>query len=120
MADVEKKYTQRDLVMAKRAAFADGYYASRPATAYDWCYGEAKRRYQLPKVTRPRVVRDKEWFRAEWKSDGCNIFWRLDRGAWSRYPESIDRALAWPDKARVAIWADLLANPTEEVEEDES
>lgn len=78
---------------------------------------EAKRRYPLT-VTRPRVVVD-EWERVEWKSDGCNLYWTLDRSDWHRYPEKISGILAWPNAERIAIWSDLISNPTETVDADE-
>jgi len=119
----EQKYTERDLVLAKREAYVmcrslHGYVDGFARTLYE---KEAVSKYPLPKVTRPRVVKDPE-------SD-TNGFWMVKGGRvqWTCFRNgdgTID--LNWRDArpelvavtpARVALWYDLLDNPTEEVED---
>ena len=126
----EKKYTERELVLAKRNAFVDGSYwgynASQEAAAKSvgvlgaWSRADAdmasESAYPFPKVTRPRVVQD--------EVDG---YWAVVDGAlrWSTFGGGTGlicvnggfrTELLKPTPTRVAMWADLLKNPTEEVE----
>lgn len=111
----EKTYTEQEVVLRERAAYVRGRHESltaRPmvqseAREYE---KEAASRYPLPKVTRARVVK-----RAD---DGCELrmegdvlqFRLCHSDEWRNYT-----SICWTPANRVAI-ADLLANPTEEVE----
>ena len=72
--------------------------------------------FPLPKVTRRRVVKDPhgvgEWrYTAAWSYPTVELRAQQD-GDW--------RVTDWSllvTKERIAVWSDLLANPTEEVEE---
>lgn len=60
---MERKYTERELIEARRHAWADARYSLEPSRGYDACYGEAKRKFPF-KTTKPRVVTDSrgiEW-----------------------------------------------------------
>lgn len=110
----EKQYTERDLVLAKREGFVEG---NGSMVFLDPC-ARAAIRYPLPKVTRPRVVKDVKLssrlsfnFRVKkgvlrWESPG--------QGDWTAFDLWLDddHPIIGP------VWADLLANPTEEVEDD--
>ena len=111
----EKRYTARDLILAKREGFA-AHCMRTCSRTQEHAQQLAEREYPLPKITRPRVVADEfgtEWrVRAdaddrdtalEYRHDDCPE-WSLDRAKMTR--------------GRVALWADLLANPTEEVPDD--
>lgn len=131
MADAEKKYTEREMVLAKREA---GY---EMAIAWVGEYNErcsctactpkatniqadAVRRYPLPLVTRPRVVSDianVDWCREfrcvagrieqrEVRGDNRSLTWAPIAGGWEITPRT------------VRFFADLLANPTEQVPDD--
>lgn len=101
------KYTERDLVLAKREAFVAGAcdttFASRIGAS-----SEANRRYTLPKVEQPRV---------ETGADGWSF--RVINGKLeSRGPKD----LRWypsqfVPQDRVAVAAKVLANPTELIED---
>lgn len=128
----EKKYTERELVLAKRHAFVDGSYwgykASQEAAAKSvgvlgaWSRADAdmasESAYPFPKVTRPRVVQDPHDSTITYRAvddlleynDGLRGF--IDIGSTSETWSNDN----YPTKARVVLWADLLANPTEEVE----
>lgn len=72
---------------------------------------EAVKRYPLPKVQRPRVVRAPSTANFEFRFMDGNIQERdINGGEWRR-------ADGWPITPNlVAVWADLLANPTEVVD----
>jgi hypothetical protein len=119
MSGGEKKYTERDLVMAQREAFARGGYLLRdPFTPRDEWRRRAEREYPLPRVTRARVVRDT-----------AGIAWRVVDGRleFDRGDERLEPSQQWATTdwygtlrigaERIRLWADLLANPTEEVED---
>lgn len=130
----EKKYTERDLVLAKREGYVDcrvthGYRDVHSREVYG---EEARKRYPLPKVTRPRVVQDElgdsghpVWFRV---SAGGGIEYQLSScgGQWYTIGRLLNVSSAWPRDDVSAtqqmtrwegIWADLRVNPTEEVED---
>jgi hypothetical protein len=115
----EKKYSERDMVMARRQGFVTGiheFYSHRDVPRHlsyvtDDAERKAARVYPLPTVTRPREHVDKDGYR--WRCvDG-----RLESKS-SRYAEwsCDDSCLVRPSDA-LAL-ADLLANPTETVEDD--
>lgn len=102
----ERKYTERDLVLAKRqgvrtALIHETYLSVKQIE------GVADYHFPLPKVTRPRVVVDPHNPRVTWSILGTVA--RHD-GTWGFEPA--------PTLERIKMWADLLANPTEEVEEE--
>lgn len=116
----EKLYTGRELAEAERRAFVHGLdvRATLPER-WDGNAAEAARRYPLPTVTRPRVVQDAQ-----------GVLWRVQLGKGDTVlVEYTERGIPdWRDfnslragapgisRERVALWADLLARPTEEVE----
>jgi hypothetical protein len=105
----EKKYTGRDLVMAKREGFLEAHSWARVGIAGDH---EAERlaatKYPLPKRTQPRVV----------TPPGRPYDLRIHDGNLQ-----IRNKVAWAHIFHVtgveAILLDLIANPTEEVEDEE-
>lgn len=108
-----KQFTQRDVIEAERAAFIAGLNA-KPLRGDPWTGAahEAAKRYPFPKVTRLRVVADTK-YRLWWKVEDGRIVWsRPGCDEWSLLIHSGVDA----DTHMVALWADLLANPTEEVE----
>ena len=121
-----KTYTEKDLVLAKREAYMLGRHesltvghmtlAERAAYARD-----AASRYPLPKVTRARLVEDPHDDGGWYVEDG-EVLWTATGNA--RCGVRIEHTKDFQRKtlraitpARVAVWSDLLANPTEEVEE---
>lgn len=119
MPDDEKRYTERDLILAKREVYADLLCA-----AVGWSREGAEQKatgaFPFPKRTRTRVLTERY---------GCGLSFRF-RGdpnnpfAYFEYRGSDSPAWipAFGDKnklastvERVRIMADLLANPTEEV-----
>lgn len=116
----EKKYTERDVVERERRAFLNGIVAlhlqkeipSGPSVgrAVDRARAMTNRTYPLPTVARPRVVRD-----------GHGLEWKWEYGQlWMRQtPASVWLCASPPmisEGARLPL-ADLLANPTEEVDD---
>lgn len=109
----EKAYTARDLILAKREGFA-----THCKRMCGWSDKTAERvaaeEYPLPKITRPRVVTDSQGteFRVR---DGDLLEGRRqdrpDNPGWGQFS-------AWDiTPERIRLWADLLANPTEEVDD---
>lgn len=79
--------------------------------------------YPLPKVTRPRVVRDPEHGGGgsyyEWSVQHDRVHFRWSFAAlddWKEATGGIANMLLTPTPERIAVWAYLLANPTEECE----
>ena len=110
----EKKYTEREVILCQQAAFEEGCRAvfrhEEGVTSWQGSRTLARKRFPLPKMTRPRVVHD--------HNDRCD--YRAMNGTIERRDEWQDWRLVNdtpPTARRVKLWADLLANPTEEVEE---
>jgi hypothetical protein len=139
MADTPKTYSEREKVLAERAAFVAGAGAAHldrvrcesvqtttdmysphdrvPYFNHTYAKAVAAREYPLPKVIRPRVLIDPkgDW---QWSVRDGRLMQRttLDACNWydannSPYPNRFQ-----PLASRVMLWADLLANPNEEVE----
>jgi hypothetical protein len=116
----ERIYTERDLVLAKREAYCVGRHVSLTAVpmapadrTYYW--HDAELRYPLPKIVRPRVVRDEsvDWLREFRVVDGC-FEARKHTGLGSEWTR--DGFDGWHlSPAVIRLFADLLAHPTEEV-----
>lgn len=121
----EKKYTERDLVAAKRNAFLSGRVDRGETGQLSGVEAERRARemYPLPKVTRPRVLDDPHVAGAKWKLYP-NLAPMLGEFGVAHpdiydgdfYTPSKELNLGVPTTARVKLWADLIANPTEEVE----
>lgn len=124
--------TTKQEVLALRRAFEQGvdtlyFHRGIPNTAdAELARGEARSRaasyYPLPKITRPRVVSDPEpGYDQKWRvKDGVLEFnghtgWREAHGcsASGSYGTCL-----FPTPARIMLWADLLANPTETVDDE--
>jgi hypothetical protein len=120
--------TEREAVLRERAAFEKGWrgqydWFDRVRTSNEqqgnnpptnaWNSGaattEAARRYPLPKVTRPREV----------IFQGCTFRWTAGGGLQVRMSDKVWASLDGIAiiESRRAVLADLLANPTEEVDE---
>lgn len=114
-----EKMTAREIAVG-RHMFVEGALYQRPFIhALCDVEHEAERRLPLPKVMRPRVVRDCGSFttRSEWcVVDGSLRFRDAPEREWKWWREFRDYADTAPLPERVKLWADLLANPTEEVE----
>ena len=115
----EKKYTEKDLILAKREGYVRGARQFDMRGNTDWTYNaSAKGVFQLPKITRPRVVRTKDYindrtYEVQWRvRDGVLEAQENICGEWRK-------GLSFQvTPARVRVWSDLLANPTETVEDD--
>lgn len=114
-----KMISEREAVLRERAAarFALRYITQRdyfvhPPTQTESIAGDLEWRigkeFPLPKIERPRVVRDPEERMLHWtvRNGECALY-EVD------YPCRFK-----PTAKRVALWADLLANPTELVDDD--
>ena len=109
-----KRYTEREMVLAQRAAFIAGAeYRREPpqhsAVDCDACHAMSRDRYPLPKVTRPRVVQDANGWR-----------WRVVDGVLQSLPggDVWNNVVYINDRNRRTVLADLLANPTETMEDE--
>lgn len=124
----DKTVTEREAVLRERAAFAHGAYwawlnnyAESSGAKFNhegYVDLRAAERYPLPTITRPRVVRDPRSKGYEWQCVGGALQWR--------YPDTMESWSSWdsggayiwtPVPDRVKLWADLLQNPLEEVQE---
>jgi hypothetical protein len=112
----EKKYTDRELIESERAAFLAGINA-KPSIGDPWrgAACEAAARYPMPKVKRQRIVTEKNG--RQWRFDDTHFHTRsaIDR-LWMVMGDRDGPTLSLTVE-RVELWADLLENPTEEVEE---
>lgn len=137
----EKTVTEREAVMRERAAFERGYCTcpftfSKGDAVADMEVHDARERsclsaviareYPLPKVTRFRVVPDPLSPCVDWRVIGvcgeptlmCRTNDEEGRSIWKVYPIDNGGVHHMPTTERVKLWADLLANPTEMVDDD--
>jgi hypothetical protein len=126
-----KALTRREILIAREAArLALRYFGVFERTSQ----GEvqlcrfAANEWPLPKVTVPRVVQDNasdvtQWCVKHWEGHGDVriVHWRY-KGSdkWHEVIGSSGDSGYVITPERIAIWADLFANPTEEVEDDGS
>lgn len=107
--------SEAEYVYALRAAYIEGWRSSERASPIRWLdsHVEQAAREAYP-ITRkvPRVVVDK--YGVGWRFDEGE-FWRRDKSWCEWSPADGDPAAV--NVERVRLWADLLANPTEEVTE---
>lgn len=133
--------TQWEFVRAQREAFAEGVRrfhlhrivpcGPRGAEASGEVLAEVDEAYPFPKVERPRVVADphagsprgwdQKWRcvdnRLQWQGTLTDNWYPLETVNHSRVPDGgYDIHTATPE--RIALWADLLAGPTELVDAD--
>jgi hypothetical protein len=122
-----KTVTEREAVLRERDAVQRTVVAlwdriKRGDALHNWEGSEslAKRLYPLPLVTRPRVVRDPLDASIEWTVLDDHLHWRRVAGyiatEWMLGPQGAPLGHVTAEMCRV--WADLLANPTEDVEDD--
>lgn len=114
-------YTEKDVVLREREAFVAGYACAHGAWLVDVrpAKSEAESRYPLPKVTRARVVRDPHDSTIEYRLTDGGYQYREKCGKWTNM-DAIGETWSkdnCPTPERATLWADLIANPTEEVEE---
>lgn len=106
-----KPETKREILIARRAFEAGAWYVGWNSES---ARQDAASRYPLPKITRPRVVKDSKG--TFWRVLGDKIQFSNDGVSWpgadSSHPFCIVQA------ERVHIFHDLYTNPTEEVEDD--
>lgn len=125
----DKTVTERDAVLREREAFARGAqwaWFNNYAESYGAKFNHegyvdlrAAERYPLPTITRLREVPDPEpGFDQRWRCVDGSLQYRHDGIPWiiahnGKYvfPGNVD----WPTPRRIALWADLRTNPTEEV-----
>jgi hypothetical protein len=113
--------SEKDAVLREREAFLEGVAYERAAFPI-WSARpkeQASQRYPLPKVTRPRVATDPYESDYVWsvRAGDLHFLWlKTDPSNWKRASGLYENLLLTPLPSRVTLWADLLANPTEEVE----
>ena len=103
-------------VKALRIAFMDGvrYASGQTDLAYHYKAADAaNNRYPMPTVDVRRVVKDPEDPRCDWRYRDDGLEARDHKGDW------IERPYTAVTPERVAMWADLIANPTERRQVDE-
>jgi hypothetical protein len=114
-----RTYTEREKVLAERAAFEDGLIrgtAREFAGRGDWMTALKRavaEAFPLPKVTRTRVVQDpREPY--DWSVREGALHFRWDQAGfddWKRASGLYENLLLTPLPERVKLWADLLARP---------
>jgi hypothetical protein len=143
MSATELKVSERDAVMRERAAYVTGVIAVRRALTFagfteasmaepqafhssqqgDSAEETAAKVFPMPKVKRPRVVRD--------PMPGYTQGWRCVGGQieYNPYPKLADHwqslmhddalnGCRLPTVERIKVWADLLATPDELVDDE--
>lgn len=115
----EKKYTERELVMAKRNAFYDGANWASSSGSWVGAADEAKRRFPLPRRIVPRVVKESSglYGDVEWRSVGGALEWCKDGRQW-RSANNDNKSGMFITPHRVVLLAELLANPTMEIDDE--
>ena len=110
----EKRYTERDLILAKREGARVALFTPVSGCTAQQAIDTANRLFPLPKVTRARVVRAKVGpFGFDWRLVKNTLeYANPEEEDWEPY--KVERG-EWADIAK--ILNDLLANPTEEVDE---
>lgn len=103
--------SERDKQLLRREGFMAGMrFHFSPNEVRDQRFAkDAAEIFPLPTITRPRVVRDPHGLRWNWTVKDGVIHPKIDGLG----------QLETITPQRVALWADLLANPTELVEESE-
>lgn len=123
--EAPRMYTEREMVLAKRQTWAwsqadaqnHNYHVTGPCSQCERARRGAAEQFPLL-VTRPRVVRDPIMKDVEWKVEDGYLRARRGSGTWIKWVEWSARDSDFaPLAKRVAMWADLLANPTEQVED---
>lgn len=112
--------SERDAVLRERAAairaLAYFHVYSTPAERD----GFVRNMFPLPKISRPRVVTESSTGSlARWRVTNGELEWSRQREGWSALATSAARGM-YITAERAILLADLLANPTEEVEDDGS
>lgn len=103
------KYTEREMIETERKAFRAGAYWGTSNRYDGYARAEAERRYPLPKVERPRLVRiGVDSYRVK---DGVLQIMDCCHDAW--HASSYDATV-------VHVLADMIANPTETVSGDDA
>lgn len=113
----EKTVTEKEAILRERAAFVFG--AKRWPDMQNVCVEEAKRRYPLPLITRPRVVTDKDG--SEWRVAGSRVECRVGPNEPFR-ASSAERDLAMQirvDEKFRREFASLLLEPNETVPDED-
>lgn len=135
MSAEPKLYTEREAVRREWTAAAiarcsvmwaadlgKGHRSYEGGDPCDSCVESVRLRYPSPTVVRPRVLYDSESniSGAQWSvSDTGHLRFRESpKAPWLTYSEFLHTGYAAPLPNRVKLWADLLANPTEEVSDD--
>lgn len=127
-----KRYTEREMVLAQRKAFITGVDEQRIREWPDWKSWDrttmAAKVYPLPKVTRPRVVRDPHpAFNQLWRCVDRVLQWSVVGEPWHDLEaRSVAKAKGGDvfgfvtdiTPERLALWSNLLNNPNEEVEDE--
>ena len=103
----EKQYTERDLILAKREGARVALFTPVSGCTAQQAIDTANRLFPLPKVTRPRVVAG---LRAQYKVVDGVVHGRSN----ASFDWRVSASIHVDDVVRVA---NLLANPTEEVDE---
>lgn len=126
----EPRYTLQQLALSQRAAWVAAK-MDQPfrdnLMELQWrrdAEREAKSRYPLPPRSRPRVVRDDggKYGATEWKCVDGRLYWRVAAhrpNQWNDVEADNGAGGMFIRPERVKLLADLLANPTETVPDDE-
>lgn len=85
---------------------------------FDQAAKAARECYPLPMIRQPRVVGDPHDAPAQWRvvcgRERLEVRWFQHE--WQRYPREGEAMVATPE--RIKLWADLIACPEEEVEDE--
>ena len=114
----EKKYTERELILAKREGYMRHCEKFCARINKEEANVSAVVEYPLPKVTRPRVVKDSVGMEFRFIADNQPplVEWRntlTEEKLWR--VSTVCNGVA-VNAERAKLWADLVANPTEEVD----
>ncbi len=113
----DKTVSEREAIMREREAYENGMVrgSAREFISMEDLREAVRRTFPLPKVTRPRVVTDRENPTIVWRfTEHAGFEWKpVGAESWMM------RGSDYQTPRKVVMWADLYANPTEEVEDDE-
>lgn len=110
--------SEREAVRREREAFVRGAEWAYPATGTWTTASKAEEAFPLPTITRPRVVTDPHDAAVRWSVGGSSRRIRREKVSALGHWISADAEHTPITNERVALWADLLANPSESVPDD--
>jgi len=98
--------SERELILAKREGYVSGI-KEWSGVSDSYCADMAKRKFPLPKVTKPREIEMMWWGPRRYRFVDGKFWYSMDKGDWN--PSTMTTT-------DITNLYELIANPTEEVD----